>query len=61
MSDKLNVKIKLSRWRAKIVTSLLPIPALGLVVISLDLGYNPGRWQVLSCYTYFVNVNNQAT
>jgi len=28
MSDKLSVKIKLSRLRAKIVTSLLPIPAL---------------------------------
>jgi len=27
MSDKLFVKIKLSRWRAKIVTSLLPQPS----------------------------------
>jgi hypothetical protein len=28
MSDKFCVTIKLSRWRAKIVTSLLPTPAL---------------------------------
>ena len=27
MSDKLSVTIKLSRWRAKIVTSLLPQPS----------------------------------
>ena len=37
MSEKLIVMIKLSRWRAKIVTSLLPIPALLAFVLILKL------------------------
>jgi hypothetical protein len=35
--DKYCVTIKLSRWRAKIVTSLLPIPALLAHVLILKL------------------------
>jgi len=34
MNEKLFVKIKLSRWRAKIVTSLLPQPSV-LVQVAL--------------------------
>ena len=37
MSDMFGVTIKLSRWRAKIVTSLLPIPALLWLVLILKL------------------------
>jgi len=37
MSEKFIVMIKLSRWRAKIVTSLLPTPALLAQVVILKL------------------------
>jgi hypothetical protein len=39
MSEKLSVTIKLSRWGAKIVTSLLPIPALLWLVLILKLSH----------------------
>ena len=41
MSDRLIVMIKLSRWRAKIVTSLLPIPAL----LAFRANFKPGTMQ----------------
>jgi len=37
MSDKLSFTIKLSRWRAKIVTSLLPQPSVLAHVLMLNL------------------------
>jgi hypothetical protein len=39
ITDKFCVTVKLSRWRAKIVTSLLPAPALLAHVLILKLSY----------------------
>jgi hypothetical protein len=51
MSEKLIVMEKLSRWRAKIVTSLLPIPALlaHVLILKLSSYFKSVQMQIFGC------------